>query len=315
VQATLALSGPSSVVIGKAVTLTGQLTLADGATVPPSAALTLTRIAPDGTKATVTITPTATGSFSFTHTPAPYGAWTYSAHYAGTAAISPATAAVHVTVTRLAVSLGLATSANAVNYKATVYVTAHLGTTYQGRQVSVYAQTVNSSSKKLLKTATVNSRGNLTIGYAPQYSTTFSAVFPGDAHYAPRTVTHSVFTRVSVTQSLSGYYASETYKGTLYRIYHHTSTLHDTITVAPNKHGECVKAEIQVLLDGTWVDDLPSGTTSCGSLSSSSQVPGTFGLAQAAGQRYRIRALFSRSAGDGLNLNNNSSWLYFRVVT
>jgi hypothetical protein len=44
-------------------------------------------------------------------------------------------------------------------------------------------------------------------------------------------------------------------------------------------------------------------------------VPGTFGLSKAAGERYRIRALFFRSAGDGVNLNNGSSWLYFRVAT
>jgi hypothetical protein len=236
-------------------------------------------------------------------------------HYDGTPQASVSSAAVHVTVARLAASLGLATTANAVNYKAAVYVTAHLGATYQGRQVSVYAQTVSNSARKLLKTATVNSRGNLTIGYAPQFSTTFSAVFPGDAHYAPKTVTHSVYVRVSVTQSLAGYYASETYHGTGYRVYHHTGTLRDTITVSPNKHGECVKAEIQAFLDGAWVDDLPNGTTGCGSLSSSSQVPGTFGLAGAAGPRYRIRALFFRSASDGVNLNNNSSWLYFRVAT
>jgi hypothetical protein len=135
--------------------------------------------------------------------------------------------------------------------------------------VSVYAQAVNSAAKKLLKTAAVDSRGNL----------------------------------------------AKTYKGTPYRVYHHTATLHDTITVAPNKHGECVKAEIQVYLDGAWVEDLPSATTDCGSLSGSSQVPGSFGLARAAGERYRIRALFLRSASDGANANNSSSWRYFRVTT
>lgn len=218
-------------------------------------------------------------------------------------------------MTRLAVSLRLATSASTVNYQAPVTVTAHLGATYQSRQVSVYAQTVTSAGKRLLKTATVSAAGNLSVGYAPQFSTTFSVVFPGDAHYAPKTVTRSVYARVSVTQSLAGYYASETYQGARYRVYHHTGTLHDAVTVAPNKHGECVKAEIQVFLDGAWVDDLPTGATACGSLSSSSQVPGTFGLAHAAGARYRIRALFFRSASDGVNLNNSSPWLYFRVAT
>jgi hypothetical protein len=304
-----------SVAIGQPVTLTGALTLAGGGALPQPATLTLTRIAPDGTKAAVTIEPTATGGISDTSTPSAAGTWTYSAAYPGTALISAATGATHVTVTRLATTLSLATSANTVRYKGPVTVTAHLGTTQAGRQVSVYAQTVRAATRTLLKTATVSARGDLSVSYAPQFSTTFSVVFPGDARYAAKTVTRGVYVWVSVTQSLAGYYASETYKGTRYRIYHHTSTLHDTITVAPNKHGECVKAEIQIFFEGTWIDDLQSGATSCGSLSSSSHVPGTFGLATAAGARYRIRALFLRSASDGVNLNNDSSWLYFRVVT
>jgi hypothetical protein len=315
VPATLTLTGPSSVTIGQPVTLTGALTLAGGAALPQPATLTLTRIAPDGTKVAVTIEPTATGGFSVTSTPSAAGAWTYSAFYPGTALISAATGVTHVTVTRLATTLSLATSANAVNYKATVTVTAHLGTTQAGRQVSVYAQTVRAATRTLLKTATVSAKGDLSVSYAPQFSTTFSVVFPGDARYAAKTVTRSVYVWVSVTQSLAGYYASETYQGTLYRIYHHTSTLHDTITVAPNKHGECVKAEIQIFFEGAWIDDLQSGATSCGSLSSSSHVLGTFGLATAAGARYRIRALFLRAASDAVNLSNDSSWRYFRVVT
>src|SRR5258708_25459182 len=97
---------------------------------PQPVTLTLTRIAPDGTRVTVTIKPTATGAFSFTTTPSTAGTWTYSATYPGTALISAATAAAHVTVTRLATTLSLATSANAVNYNAPVTVTAPPGTTH-----------------------------------------------------------------------------------------------------------------------------------------------------------------------------------------
>ncbi len=69
------------------------------------------------------------------------------------------------------------------------------------------------------------------------------------------------------------------------------------------------------VFQGAWINDLLNGTTDCGTLSSTSHVPGTFGLGNAAGARYRIRALFVRSASDGRNLNNSSSWLYFRVAT
>jgi hypothetical protein len=271
-----------------------------------------TRIAPNGTRASATVTATASGTFSYSSTPPSYGTWTYSASYAGTAAISAATTTVHVTVNRLATTLSVAASAGTVNYRANVTVTAHLGATYKNRQVSVYAQTLTTKNWTLLKTATVSSSGNLAVTYAPAYSTTFAAAFTGDARYAPRTVTRTVSVRVAVSQVLSGYYASETYKGALYRIYHHTATLRDAITVAPNKRGECVKAQVQILQGGSWVNDFP--VTSCGALSSTSRVPGSFGLGNAAGARYRIRALFYHSASDPRNVNNASSWLYFRVT-
>ena len=58
--------------------------------------------------------------------------------------------------------------------------------------VSIYAQAFGSTSVKLLKTGTVDSLGNLGVGYSAPHSTTFSVVFSGDAHYAQMTTTRAV---------------------------------------------------------------------------------------------------------------------------
>jgi hypothetical protein len=128
--------------------------------------------------------------------------------------------------------------------------------------------------------------------------------------------TSTVSVRVNVAQALAGYYASETYQGNAYRVYHHTATLKDTVTVAPNKHGECTSIQIQILYQGAWQWDVVTG---CGYLTSGSQVFGYFSLTGAAAKppavnRYRIRAVFSPAKTDTANLGNLSSWQYFRVA-
>ena len=311
-SATLTLTAPKSVAILKSVTLTGNLTISGGTAVPGGTTLTVARAGPDGTTTLPPVTVPTTGAYSLTDKPPAYGTYTYTASYAGTAAISSATAKYSVTVTRLATTLSLASSASAVSYQAKVTITAHLGVTYTGRQVSIYAQSAGSTSKQLLKTGTVSSAGDLSVTYSPSYSTTFSVTFPGDARYAPRTATRAVVVSARVTQAISGYYASETYNGTLYRVYHHTATLADTVTVTPNKHGECALFDVQVYFQGTWSDDV---TTGCGTLSSSSHVYGRFSLATAAGARYRIRAVYHPSSGDVTNGSGASAWLYFRVAS
>ena len=70
-------------------------------------------------------------------------------------------------------------------------MTAHLGKTYNSRYVSIYAQPAG-GAKKLVKTAKVNSQGNLAISYKVTRNTTFTAVFAGDAHYAPVTAKATV---------------------------------------------------------------------------------------------------------------------------
>jgi hypothetical protein len=57
--------------------------------------------------------------------------------------------------------------------------------------VAIYAQPAG-GAKKLVKKAEVNASGVLAIGYKVTKNTTFTAVFAGDARYAPVTAKATV---------------------------------------------------------------------------------------------------------------------------
>ena len=83
-------------------------------------------------------------------------------------------------------------------------------------------------------------------------------------------------------------------------------------TVSPNKHGECLKPETEQWDTGAgWDDDTGYG---CDTLDSGSHDSAPFNLAQAVGDRYRIRADYVRSARDLANLSADGPWLYLVVV-
>ena len=145
--------------------------------------------------------------------------------------------------------------------------------------------------------------------YVPAYDTLFSAVFSGDAKYSPETAHARLGVRVSVTQADTGWYASTTYGGVLYRVYHQSSLLKLTTAVAPNKHGECVALEIAVYAQGRWQS---LGTGSCGTLDSASKTAGEVNLSGTAGYRLRLRVDFVHN--DATSLANDSSWFYFSVT-
>jgi hypothetical protein len=90
-------------------------------------------------------------------------------------------------------------------YGATATVTAHLGTTYNGRTVSSYA-TPAGGRKTLGKTAAVDSTGNLKATYNLPHNTTFTASFTGDCRYTPATATRAVHDRVGIAEKLGSHY-------------------------------------------------------------------------------------------------------------
>lgn len=307
----LTLTGPKTATIGQQVQLTGSLVLSVGGTLPAGTPVTVTRSNWNGVADEVLNLQTAAdGSFSLNDTPPAAQEYTYTARYAGDATTAPATAYHVVGIGLLHPSLTLSTGKKTYTYEPTVHVTAHLGPTYTNRKVSIYAEVLGSRARRLLKSGTVGPSGDLTVSYAAPHSTIFIAVFSGDAHDAAVKVTRIITVRVKVTEALSGYYGSKVIGSTTYRLYHRTAVLRATGTVAPGKKGQCLRFEVQEHANGRWYTQL----TNCGTLSSSSQVVGSFTLTHAdIGYPYRIRAVYLQFATDYSNADNDSPWQYLKV--
>jgi hypothetical protein len=175
---------------GAKVVLRGWLKLG-GAPAPAGVTVKIFRQVA-GTSATTTLTAhtVAGGTYTLTDVPPKYATYYYTAYYASNGTYAPTWHVCQVAVTPLHTTLRL-TAPGSVSSGTTVQVTAHLGKTYSSRVVAIYAQPAG-GAKKLVKKAKVNSSGVLTISYQITKNTTFTAVFAGDAHYAPVTVKATV---------------------------------------------------------------------------------------------------------------------------
>jgi hypothetical protein len=314
-RATVTLSAPSSVDVTKSVTLTGKVTLSNGALPPAGTPITITRAQGKATASFGVVT-AANGTFGLTDSGAgkEAGAYTYTASYAGSATTAPATASRTVSVVKLSPGLSIALGPTTINYGTATVVTAHLHTVYTNRTVWVYAAVVN-HAKKLIGRGNVNSAGNFKVTYKAANSTTFSVEFSGDAHVAAATVAHGVRVRAGVSVSIGGYYGTSRSGGTTYRLYSTRDTLTTKTTVAPDKRGQCVSLEIWEN-DGTAAGWYFNSETSCLTLNGSSQLSYPFTLTDAgvsSGVKYRIRADYTPVSTDKTNLGNDSGWQYFIV--
>jgi YVTN family beta-propeller protein len=306
-RSSLTLNGPSTAYITHAVTLTGSLSLTAG-TMPAGTQITVTR-SQAGSTATkaFTVSTSSGGSFQLTDTPPAAGDYKYRAAFAGTTAITPATATQAVNVLKLPTSLSIAASRTLVSYNSTVHLTIRLGATDTSRTVLVYAHDLSKSKATLLRKTSIGRNKTLAISYRASHTTEFSVEFAGDAQYAARTVTRTVSVKVNVAEHLSGYYGT---RGK-YHLFSSGSVLNAHAAVSPNKRGQCIMFEVQEYAQGSWqqVNDF-----SCIKLSSSSTVTGKFGLSQAdRGFPYRIRADFVHKASDHSNANNDSAWVYLEI--
>lgn len=306
----ITLTAPSTANYTKSFTLTGSLT-ATGVPLPSGSTVTVTRsLVTGGQSKSFTVPVGANGTFTLSDAPPVDGKFAYTASYPGSALIGPVSITRDVNVIGFSTSLTVTTGVLTFTYGQTISITAHLGTTFTNRTVSIYAQTFGSTTRTLLKTGTVNSSGALSTSYPAGYSTAFIAVFAGDTHYAPVTVKHSVVVRVLATEKLSGYYGSTTSHGITYRLYHQSKPLDVAATVAPNHAGECLDLDAQEEVNGQWFGVFDT----CYTLNSSSHVAESLSLTMSAlGHPYRIRADFVHSSSDIKNINNDSSWQYFMV--
>lgn len=251
----------------------------------------------------------ADGTFRITDVPQTGGANTYTVTYPGDSTHQTVTASTTVQVSRSATAVSMTTNATSYSYGATAKVTAHLGTTYNGRTLAIYAQPYG-GKKTLLKTGTVDSHGNLATSYKITRKTTFTAAFAGDDRYAPATDARTASSYAQVSESLSGYYGSTHYGSILYRVYHHTAKAALNATLAPNKAGQCVQFQTQRYYAGAWHTQT---TSSCRMLNTKSTANATLSLTMTVNSKFRVRAEYVHSNKDTGNLSTWGTWQYFTV--
>jgi hypothetical protein len=208
-------------------------------------------------------------------------------------------------------ALSIRASATTYPYSSRVWLTVTLGRTRVNRMVAIYATPVGVRNW-LWHRGRVNSAGQLRVYFRLTRTTTFTVVFGGDGRDAPARASRTVQAYARVANGVSGYYARARVGGITYYVFRANKMLVLRATVSPNKHGECLKPETEQWDRGFgWDDDTAYG---CDSLDRDSHDRAPFDLARAAGDRYRIRADYVRSARDPANLSTDGPWLYLMVV-
>ncbi|MFG3494719.1 Ig-like domain repeat protein [Streptomyces sp. NPDC047928] len=303
----ITLTAPTTAARAKPLTVKGKVT----ATVPLPAGtpLTVTRIdleSPAG-KVIAPAKVDSTGAFAFTDIPPAGGKVTYRVAYAGGATHTATAAAVAVQVSRLATSLTLNRNASVWAYGADVSFTAHLGTTYKNRVVEIWADPYGADKpKRLVKRGTVNSSGNLSVVLDMTRDTAVTAVFAGDARYAPKAVKSTAYAKVNVSTTPSRHYKTGQIGTTTYYYYRKSTDVIATTSMTYYT-GRKQRLQIQVYYNGTWYD----GGSEFFALNSYGKSTVNLGASGTSGLRARIRSSYiDTSSGDNVNYTTHGTWKY-----
>ncbi|MFJ6573717.1 YncE family protein [Streptomyces sp. NPDC091292] len=308
---TLKVSAPAKSERAKKLTVTGKLT--SKTLLAAGTALTVTRTdleSPNG-KALPAVKTKADGTFSFTDTPPAGGKVTYKVAYAGDSTHAPAAGSDAVEVSRKATSLTLNNNGKLYAYGKDVTFTAHLGSTYKNRTVSLYADPFGTDKpKKLLKTAKVNSRGNVSATVDMTRDTTVTAVFAGDARSAGKTAKSVAYAHAKVSTSVSKHYKTGKIGSTTY--YYFRKNTDPVFTTTMNYYsGRKQRFQLQVYYQGRWYDAgyeyFRLGTN--GKSTVRLEAPGESGI------RARMRSSYiNGSSGDNVNSTTHGSWKYLNFT-
>ncbi|MFE7859982.1 Ig-like domain repeat protein [Streptomyces sp. NPDC057403] len=309
---TLTVNAPATADRAKSLTVSGNVTNTLGLPAGTTVAVTRTDLESPNGKALAAATVKADGTFSFTDTPPAGGKVTYKVSYAGDADRTAASASDTVEVSRNSPTLTVNKNGNVYDYAADVTFTAHLGTTYKNRTLSLYADTAgDGKGAYLVKTGTVNSDGNLAVTLTLKRDTTVSASFSGDARTAPKTASSWVGARVKVSLSLSRSYKTATVSGHT-RYYFHKTTdplLTTTMTAYP---GRSQRLQFQIYSAGAW----RSAGTEYFKLDSTGKSLVELGGTHQTGYSMRVRSSYvNNSSGDTVNSTTNGSWKYFTFTS
>jgi hypothetical protein len=309
-QPTLTLTGPSSSARAKAITVSGSLK--SSLALPAGTPVTVTRTDAES-PAGVTVgtrTVDASGNFSFTDTPQSGGRVTYRVAYAGDETRSGVSASHAVDVARSTPSLGLNNNGRVYNYGATAYFSAYLGVTYKNRVVEVYADPWGGDQgRRLLKKATVDSKGYLYTSVKVYRNTAVQAVFTGDTRMAPRTVTATVYTKVPASLKLAKYYKTAKIGKTTYRYYKKKTYPVFTVTM-PKYPNRAAYLRVDVYYQGKW-QGWGSAYVAQDRYGRSIIPMDTRGWA---GYKFRVRAAYRYgTSGDNVNYTTYTPYQYLYI--
>ncbi|GAA2503066.1 Ig-like domain repeat protein [Streptomyces longisporus] len=306
---TLTVNAPATATRGKQLTVTGRISASYS--LPTGVKLQVTRTdldSPNG-RALPAVTVNADGTYAFSDTPPAGGTVTYKVAYAGDEVHSAVSASDKVAVSRTATSLSLNNNGKVYSYGTDVKFTAHLGTTYKNRTVEIWANPYGGDKpNKLLKTGTVDAGGNISAIVDMTRDTDVTAVFKGDARYAPRTVKSTGYARVKVATAVTKNYKKAAIGSHTYYWFHKSTSpvVTTTMTYYP---GRKQRLELEVYYNGTWY--ATEGSPQYFALGSNGKSAVSLGAPGQSGIKARVRAAYiNNSSGDNVNSNTYSDWKY-----
>ncbi|MFJ9345251.1 Ig-like domain repeat protein [Streptomyces sp. NPDC101237] len=304
---TLTVNAPSSAARAKKLTVTGKLSATVALPAGTRLSVTRTDVSSPSGKALPPVTVKADGTYSFSDTPPAGGTVTYKVGYAGDAAHTAVSASDKVAVSRAATGLSLNNNGKLYDYGTDVKFTAHLGTTYSNRSVKIYADPFGGDKgKKLIKAGKVDSHGNIAAWVGMTRDTAVTAVFDGDARYAPKTVKATAYARVRISTSLSKYYKTAKIGSTSYYWFHKKTgpVFNTTMTYYPGREH---RLDLEVYYEGKWY----AGDSEYFRLASNGRTAVQFDAPDESGIRARMRSVYvNGSSGDTVNSTTYGAWKY-----
>lgn len=249
---TMALTAPSTTGRAAPLTVTGHLTWPHTQVRTGTVHVVKTDLAHPSGYSVGTAPVAADGSFAFHDTPQAGGTDTYAFTYDGGTSYLPVTASAKVQVSRATPTLSVATDVKSYHSGATVKVTAHLGTTYNSRSVTLYAQPAGASRTRL-KSGKADAHGNLVASYKITRNTTFEAAFTGDYRYAPRTVSTGTTLTPTVRTRTQSPLSTTRVGSTTYQVFYKSeSEMGFDVQVTPHQSGGCVSVYVEHYYSGAW---------------------------------------------------------------
>jgi hypothetical protein len=241
----LTLTAPTGAAIGVSYAVKGKLS--SSSAIPGGQSLTVKRVSGYGTVTRPSVKTWADGTFTISDA-VPYRGWyTYTASWPGDATHLGVTRSVKVYVKGKATSVSASISPSTVTYGAYVTVTGHLGTATRTRSLSVYAVRVGSTTATRLKTAAVDSAGNIKGSWKPDQNTWYSVRFAGDAIYEPASAGRTAYVRPTMSVKVSYSYG----RSGSYYLFQKYSMPNLGVTLHPVRGG-CLKAVQQQYRSGSW---------------------------------------------------------------